>query len=69
MQAQIPCSENCKCVGCKNIDEMLFATSFSNNCANFEKPDSQLEFQTFTKNKLTAEINDAVGQSGSSNPR
>lgn len=28
-----------------------------------------MEFQTFSKNKLTAEINDAVGQSGTSNPR
>ncbi|XP_065218315.1 protein lin-54 homolog [Planococcus citri] len=66
-EAQIPCSENCKCIGCKNVDDMLFATSFTNS---FEKSDSQVEFQNLTKNKLTAEINDAVGQSGNSaNPR
>lgn len=67
LQAQIPCSENCKCIGCKNVDDMLFATSFTNS---FEKNDTQVEFQNLSKNKLTAEINDAVGQSGTSaNPR
>jgi len=47
---------------------MLFATSYPNSCT-LEKAESPMEFQTFSKNKLTAEINDAVGQSGTSNPR
>ncbi|XP_069699599.1 protein lin-54 homolog [Periplaneta americana] len=70
-EAKIPCSNNCKCVGCRNVEE----SSDKNTLRDLaEAAEVRVQQQTAIKNKLSAQIQDIAfrpprpAQSGTRQP-
>jgi len=54
-QAKIPCSNNCKCVGCRNVEESCDKNTLRDLA---EAAEVRVQQQTAIKNKLSAQIQD-----------
>ncbi|XP_067003366.1 protein lin-54 homolog isoform X2 [Anabrus simplex] len=54
-EAKIPCSNNCKCVGCRNVEESSDKKSLRDLA---EAAEVRVQQQTAIKNKLSAQIQD-----------
>ncbi|XP_021922327.1 protein lin-54 homolog isoform X3 [Zootermopsis nevadensis] len=54
-EAKIPCSNNCKCVGCRNVEETCDKNTLRDLA---EAAEVRVQQQTAIKNKLSAQIQD-----------
>ncbi|PSN52120.1 hypothetical protein C0J52_04310, partial [Blattella germanica] len=55
-EAKIPCSNNCKCVGCRNVEESCDKKTLRDLA---EAAEVRVQQQTAIKNKVSAQIQDA----------